>query len=133
MTFLSPGSICYSFDHRANGYGRGEGVVVLVLKMLKDAVRHGNVIRAVIRASGTNQDGHAPGITQPRLSSQEDLIRKVYKSCALDFKSTRYVEAHGKHTPGFVTKHSIKVLTVIDRHGYANWRSGRDQCHWTGF
>ncbi|RYP67344.1 hypothetical protein DL771_007288 [Monosporascus sp. 5C6A] len=98
MSFLSPDSRCYSFDHRANGYARGEGVAVLVLKRLCDAVRDGDMIRAVIRASGSNQDGHTPGITQPSLTSQEDLIRKVYKSCNLDFKSTRYVEAHGTGT-----------------------------------
>ncbi|KAK6192927.1 hypothetical protein LQW54_012976 [Pestalotiopsis sp. IQ-011] len=98
MSFLSPDSRCYSFDHRANGYARGEGVAVIVLKRLSDAVRNGDMIRAVIRASGSNQDGHTPGITQPSLASQEELIRKVYKSCALDFKLTRYVEAHGTGT-----------------------------------
>ncbi|KAF7535686.1 hypothetical protein G7054_g5162 [Neopestalotiopsis clavispora] len=98
MSFLSPDSRCYSFDHRANGYARGEGVAVLVLKRLGDAVRDGDMIRAVIRASGSNQDGHTPGITQPSLGAQEELIRKVYKSCHLDFKLTRYVEAHGTGT-----------------------------------
>jgi acyl transferase domain-containing protein len=98
MNFLSPDSVCYSFDHRANGYGRGEGVVVFVLKRLADAVRDGDVIRAVIRGTGANQDGHTPGITQPSLASQEELIRSVYKSCGLGLESTRYVEAHGKRT-----------------------------------
>lgn len=97
MNFLSPDSRCYSFDHRANGYARGEGVAVLVLKRLSDAVRDSDMIRAVIRASGSNQDGHTPGITQPSLTSQEDLIRRVYKNCDLDFKSTRYIEAHGMY------------------------------------
>lgn len=97
MSFLSPDSQCYSFDHRANGYARGEGVAVVILKRLSDAIRDGDMIRAVIRASGSNQDGHTPGITQPSLNSQEDLIRKVYRSCNLDFKSTRYIEAHGMY------------------------------------
>lgn len=96
MNFLSPDSRCYSFDHRANGYGRGEGVVVLALKRLSDAVRNGDVVRAVFRASGCNQDGLTPGITQPNLISQEELIRKVYSRCGLGFESTRYVEAHGQ-------------------------------------
>lgn len=95
MNFLSPDGLCYSFDHRANGFSRGEGVVVLVLKRLPDAIRNGDMIRAVIRATGSNQDGHTPGLTQPSATSQEELIRKVYKSRSLDFESTRYVEAHG--------------------------------------
>ena len=70
-------------------------MAVLVLKRLSDAVRNGDVIRAVIRGSGSNQDGHTPGITQPNSKSQEDLIRSVYRSAQLDFTSTRYVEAHG--------------------------------------
>ncbi len=96
MRFLSPDSLCYSFDHRANGYARGEGVVVFLLKRLYDAVRDGDMIRAVIRATGSNQDGRTPGLTQPSVTAQEDLIRTVYKSCNLGFESTRYVEAHGK-------------------------------------
>jgi acyl transferase domain-containing protein len=97
MTFLSPDSLCYSFDHRANGYSRGEGVAVVVLKRLSNAIRDGDNIRAVIRASGSNQDGRTPGgITQPSTAYQERLIRKVYKDAGLDFSLTRYVEAHGK-------------------------------------
>jgi acyl transferase domain-containing protein len=95
MNFLSPDSVCYSFDHRANGYSRGEGLVVFVLKKLSDAIQDSDTIRAVIRATGSNQDGHTPGLTQPSPASQEELIRQVYKSCSLGFESTRYVEAHG--------------------------------------
>ncbi|KAI0509380.1 polyketide synthase PksD [Xylaria bambusicola] len=98
MNFLSKDSLCYSFDQRANGYARGEGVVVLVLKRLSDAIRAGDSIRAVIRATGTNQDGHTPGITQPSFNAQEKLIRQVYASCNLGFDLTRYVEAHGTGT-----------------------------------
>lgn len=95
MSFLSPDSKCYTFDQRANGYARGEGVIVLVLKRLSDAVRNGDVIRAIVRGSGSNQDGHTPGITQPSVSAQENLIRSVYKEAGVDFQTTRYVEAHG--------------------------------------
>ncbi|KAI0465887.1 polyketide synthase PksD [Xylaria cf. heliscus] len=98
MNFLSPDGVSYSFDHRANGYARGEGVVVLVLKRLSDAIKYNCNIRAVIRATGSNQDGRTPGLTQPSLTSQEDLIRSVYKSAKLGFESTRYVEAHGTGT-----------------------------------
>ncbi|KAI0415149.1 polyketide synthase PksD [Xylaria grammica] len=98
LNMISPDGLCYSFDHRANGYSRGEGVVVVVLKTLSTAIRDGDQIRAVIRATGSNQDGRTPGITQPGAASQEKLIRQVYKSCGLGFESTRYVEAHGTGT-----------------------------------
>ncbi|KAH9903662.1 polyketide synthase PksD [Xylariomycetidae sp. FL2044] len=84
MGFLSPDGLCYSFDHRANG--------------LRDAIKDGDKIRAVIRASGSNQDGHTPGLTQPSLATQEELIRQVYRTAGLDFNSTRYIEAHGKRS-----------------------------------
>jgi len=71
MGFLSPDSRCYSFDSRANGYARGEGVGVVVMKRLSDAIRDNDVIRAVVRSTGSNSDGHTPGITtQPRRAGQ---------------------------------------------------------------
>ncbi|KAI1349204.1 polyketide synthase PksD [Xylaria sp. FL0043] len=98
MNFLSPDSRCYSFDHRANGYARGEGVIVLVLKRLSDAIRDGDTIRAVIRGTGSNQDGHSPALPQPSQLAQEALIRQVYESCNLGYETTRYVETHGTGT-----------------------------------
>lgn len=97
--FLSPDSVCYSFDHRANGYARGEAVVGLVIKTISAAIRDGDMIRAVIRSIGCNQDGHTPGMTQPSAESQEQLIRHVYGKAGLDFGLTRFVEAHGTGTP----------------------------------
>lgn len=98
MKFLSPDSLCHSFDHRANGYSRGEGVVVFILKRLSDAISNNDTIRAVIRGTGSNQDGHTPGITQPNPAMQEELIRQVYSKSGMDMDSTRYVEAHGTGT-----------------------------------
>ena len=98
MNMLSPSSRCFSFDHRANGYARGEGFGVLVLKRLSDAIRDGDVIRAVIRSTGSNQDGYTPGITQPNGDSQETLIRETYEKAGLDMDSTRFFEAHGTGT-----------------------------------
>lgn len=57
MNFLSPDGRCYSFDSRANGYARGEGLGVIIVKHLSDAIDHGDVIRAIVRSSGVNQDG----------------------------------------------------------------------------
>lgn len=96
QNFLSPDSKCYSFDHRANGYARGEGILAIVLKPLSAAVQDGDMIRAVIRSTGSNQDGRTPVLTQPSPQAQEDLIRHVYKQAGLSFEQTRYVEAHGK-------------------------------------
>ncbi|KAL8650013.1 MAG: hypothetical protein Q9210_004076, partial [Variospora velana] len=95
LNFLSTDSRCWSFDERANGYGRGEGIAVVVLKRLTDAVRDGDTIRAVIRATALNQDGRTPGITQPSGRMQEVLIRDTYRRAGLDMSITRFFEAHG--------------------------------------
>ncbi|KAI1410735.1 hypothetical protein F5Y13DRAFT_201943 [Hypoxylon sp. FL1857] len=87
------------FDHRANGYGRGEGTIAIVLKRVSDAVKDGDMIRAVIRSSGTNQDGHTLSLPVPNPDSQERLIRHVYEKANLSPRDTRYVEAHGTGTP----------------------------------
>ncbi|KAF1828904.1 reducing type I polyketide synthase [Decorospora gaudefroyi] len=99
LNFLGPDSISYSFDHRANGYARGEGFGVVVVKRLADALRDGNTIRAVVRATGVNQDGRTAGITQPSSKAQEALIRDTYARAGLDLKTTRFFEAHGTGTP----------------------------------
>lgn len=99
LNFLSPDSKCYSFDHRANGYARGEGTAVIVLKLLSVAIQDGDLIRAVVRATGSNQDGRTPGITQPSQQAQELLIRETYSAGGLDLRETRFFEAHGTATP----------------------------------
>jgi acyl transferase domain-containing protein len=96
---LSPDGKCFSFDHRANGYGRGEGVGTVIVKRLDAALRDKNTIRAVIRGTGSNQDGRTPGIALPSMEAQERLIRQVYASAGLDMGHTRYFEAHGTGTP----------------------------------
>ncbi|KAH8652666.1 putative polyketide synthase [Tricladium varicosporioides] len=98
MNFLSPDGISYSFDTRANGYARGEGFGIIILKQLDKALQDGDNIRAVVRATGTNQDGHTPGITQPSGKAQEDMIRQLYANAGLDMGLTAFVEAHGTGT-----------------------------------
>jgi hypothetical protein len=95
VNFLSPDSRCHSFDHRANGYARGEGIGVVVLKRLSDAIRDGNTIRAIVRSTASNEDGRTPGITQPSRKAQEKLIRETYRKAGLSMAHTRYFEAHG--------------------------------------
>lgn len=95
LGLLSKDSRCYSFDERGNGYARGEGVGVLVIRPLEDAVRDGDTVRAVIRSSASNQDGRTPGITLPSTEMQATLIQEVYRKAGLDMATTRYFEAHG--------------------------------------
>ncbi|KAE9567271.1 Highly reducing polyketide synthase alt5 [Colletotrichum fructicola] len=99
LGFLSPDSKCYSFDHRANGYSRGEGFGILLLKRLSDAVRDQDTIRAVIRSTVANQDGKSPGITQPTKQAQVDAAETAYRQAGLDPSVTRFFEAHGTGTP----------------------------------
>lgn len=99
MHFLSPDGICYSFDSRANGYARGEGMAALVLKPLADAIQDGDTIRAVIRGTAVNSNGKNTGITLPMRDAQARLIRTAYKQAGCDLRSTGYIEAHGTGTP----------------------------------
>ncbi|KAB5580657.1 putative polyketide synthase [Coniochaeta sp. 2T2.1] len=98
LRFLGPEGKCFSFDHRASGYSRGEGVGTVVLKPLHAALRDGDPIRAVIRNSAVNQDGRTQGITLPSRQSQEALIRAAYEGAGLDPAETGYFEAHGTGT-----------------------------------
>ncbi|ROW08771.1 hypothetical protein VPNG_06429 [Cytospora leucostoma] len=95
MNFLSPYGRCHSFDDRADGYSRGEGFGVVIIKRLGDAIRDGDTIRAVVRSNGSNQDGHTPGVTQPSREMQAALIRETYTKADLDIADTRFFEAHG--------------------------------------
>ncbi|KAI1408201.1 ketoacyl-synt-domain-containing protein [Hypoxylon sp. FL1857] len=98
LNFLSPDGKCYAFDARANGYGRGEGIGVVVLKRLQDAIRDNDNIRGVIRGSSVNQDGRTPGITLPSSEAQLRNIKTVYKRAGLSVDKTAYVECHGTGT-----------------------------------
>ncbi|TQW02595.1 polyketide synthase [Cordyceps javanica] len=99
LNFLSPDGKCHSFDHKANGYSRGEGAAFCILKPLHLALQDGDVIRGVIRNSGVGHDGNTPGITNPSGEAQEALIRRVYAEAGLGLGNTDYVEAHGTGTP----------------------------------
>ncbi|KAL8982004.1 MAG: hypothetical protein Q9205_003368 [Flavoplaca limonia] len=99
MHMLSPEGISHTFDDRANGYGRGEGIGSLIVKRLSDALRDGDTIRAVIRGTGANADGRTPSITQPSTRAQADLIKRTYETAGLSQTSTQYFESHGTGTP----------------------------------
>jgi acyl transferase domain-containing protein len=96
---LSPTGQCWTFDHRADGYVRGEGCGVVVLKKLSDAQRDGNRILALLHGSAVNQDGYTRGITAPNVDAQEGVIRKALAAAAVDPDAIDFIEAHGSGTP----------------------------------
>lgn len=98
-SFLSADSRSKAFDARANGYARGEGGGVIVLKRLSEAEADGDRIYATIRGIGVNQDGATSGITVPNPEAQEALIRKIYRDFEIAPTDVAYVEAHGTGTP----------------------------------
>nr|AEJ54468.1 reducing polyketide synthase [Dolichousnea longissima]AEJ54469.1 reducing polyketide synthase [Dolichousnea longissima] len=98
IRLLSPEGKSFAFDDRCDGYGPGEGTAVAILKPLRDAIRDGDPIRAVIRNTGVNQDGRTNGITMPSEEAQAALARATYENVGLDPTDTTYVEAHGTGT-----------------------------------
>ncbi|MFT7009220.1 MAG: acyl transferase domain-containing protein/NAD(P)-dependent dehydrogenase (short-subunit alcohol dehydrogenase family) [Colwellia sp.] len=96
--FLAKDGRCKSFDARGDGYGRGEGGGIVLLKRLQDAERDGDVIQAVIAGTAVNQDGRSQSLTAPRQSSQRSLINKLYKAEGIAAENIQYVEAHGTGT-----------------------------------
>lgn len=95
---LAPDGLCRSFDDRATGFVRGEGVTLFVLKRLSDALCDGHIIHAVIRATAVNQDGHTNGLTAPNGAAQADLLRRAYLAAGVPLESIGYIEAHGTGT-----------------------------------
>ncbi len=96
--FLAPDARCKTFDERANGYCRGEGAGVVIVKPASDALRDGDPIYALIRGTGVNQDGRTDGITMPSGPAQEQLIRRVYAEAGVRPAQLSYLEAHGTGT-----------------------------------
>src|SRR5690348_13769860 len=90
---------CKTFDARADGYGRGEGAGMVVLRRLSDAVQAGDRVLAVLRGSAINQDGRSAGLTAPNGPAQTALIKAALDSAGLGPDDIDYVEAHGTGTP----------------------------------
>lgn len=90
---------CKTFDAGADGYVRGEGCGVLVLKPLSKAQADGDNVLAVLLATGVNQDGRSNGLTAPNGAAQAALLRRVLAEAAVEPRLVSYVEAHGTGTP----------------------------------
>ncbi|KZS73299.1 polyketide synthase [Mycobacterium kansasii] len=95
---LSPTGRCNSFDANADGFVRGEGCGVVVLKRLADALRDRDRVLAVVRGSATNQDGRSNGMTAPNALAQRDVIASALRLADVTADSVQYVETHGTGT-----------------------------------
>jgi pimaricinolide synthase PimS1 len=95
---LSPDGRCFTFDARANGYVRGEGGGVVVLKTLSVALEDGDSIYGVIRGSAVNNDGGGDGLTAPNQLAQEEMLRRAYRESGIENAEVQYVELHGTGT-----------------------------------
>jgi acyl transferase domain-containing protein len=87
-----------SFSDEADGYVRGEGCGVVVLKRLSDAVRDGDRVLAVVRGGAVNQDGRSAGITAPNGDAQRDVFRRALRAAGVDPRQVGYIETHGTGT-----------------------------------
>lgn len=95
---LAPDGYCKTFDARANGFVRGEGCGVVVLKRLSDALANGDEILALIRGTAVNQDGRSTGMTAPNGQAQQAVIRQALDNSGVDPAQVSYIEAHGTGT-----------------------------------
>ncbi|KAK2604195.1 hypothetical protein N8I77_007143 [Diaporthe amygdali] len=112
-SFLSKTGPCKTFDIGADGYCRGEGVGVIVLKRLSDAVANRDPILAVIRSSATNHSAKAVSITHPHIETQERLFRDVLSQGGLEPVEVDYVECHGTGTQAGDGAESTSVYNAM--------------------
>lgn len=96
--FLSPTGQCKPFDKAADGYCRSEGVGIVVLKSLSQAIKDSDQILGVVAGAGTNQGGLSSSITVPHAPTQVDLYRDVLRQAGMASHQVSYVEAHGTGT-----------------------------------
>ncbi|MEV4513673.1 beta-ketoacyl synthase N-terminal-like domain-containing protein [Dactylosporangium sp. NPDC049525] len=94
----SPDGRSKAFDKAADGYGRGEGGGVVILKRLSDAVRDDDPVYGLVMGSGVFQDGRSDGMMAPNSEAQQRMLEEVYQRAGIDPNTVQYVEAHGTGT-----------------------------------
>ncbi|MGW7692539.1 SDR family NAD(P)-dependent oxidoreductase [Streptomyces asiaticus] len=120
MGMLSHTGHCHAFDAAADGFVRGEGCGIVVLKRLTDALRDGDRILAVLRGSAVNQDGHSDGLAAPSAAAQRALYEEALGRAGVDPADVGMVEAHGTGTP---VGDPVEFTSLAQVYG-----SGRDRC-----
>jgi amino acid adenylation domain-containing protein len=111
---LSGDGTCKTFDETADGFGRGEGCGVLVLKRLSDALRDNDNILALIRGSAVNHDGASTGFTAPNGIAQREVIYKALENAGITAERVDYIETHGAGTP---LGDPIEIQAIHDVYG----------------
>ncbi|MBB5107883.1 phthiocerol/phenolphthiocerol synthesis type-I polyketide synthase D [Streptomyces spectabilis] len=117
---LSRRGACHAFDARGDGYVRGEGAGMILLKRLTDAQRDGDRVLAVIRGSAVNNDGQATRLTAPSTEMQQELFREAVRRAGIDPGEVGLVEAHG---PGTAVGDPIEYTSINAVYG-----KGRGRC-----
>ncbi|MFI6610780.1 type I polyketide synthase [Streptomyces sp. NPDC050507] len=103
----SPAGLCRAFDGDGDGYARGEGCAVVVLRRLSDALADGDRVYALVHGSAVNNDGATDGLTAPGHEAQTEVLRSAWENAGVPPRAVAYVEAHGTGTPlGDVTEAS---------------------------
>lgn len=117
LGMLAPDGKCKTFDYKADGFVRGEGCGIVILKRLSDAIRDNDVVVAVIKSSGVNQNGTSSGLTVPNGQAQVRLIKDVLRQSKLNATEIDYVECHGTGTPlgDSIEAHALGAVYGINR------------------
>ncbi|UCH98536.1 MAG: acyltransferase domain-containing protein, partial [Candidatus Aminicenantes bacterium] len=124
----SPDGHCRAFDARAKGTISGEGIGIVVLKLLEDAISEGDTIYAVIKGSATNNDGNRKvGYTAPSIEGQAEVIRAAHLMAEVEPESITYIETHGTGTPlgDPVEIEALKQGFATDKKGFCKIGSAK--------
>ncbi len=116
-SMLSPEGKCKAFDAAANGFVRGEGAGMVLLKRLSQAIADGDPIHGIIAGTSTNQDGHTNGISLPSTEAQARLVRDACKDAGISPSQISFVEAHGTGTAvgDPIEAHALAEALCVDR------------------